>query len=120
MTFSISLPSIFNRTIGLNVLEVLYDALLSLEIMIDIDTLKCKGQCPKLIHALVIFKTLSRHTKFFIISLRCFQDSLSGPGVKLLLYLLIADKNSSLEKENYQDITLSGISSRIEVSTCQY
>ena len=114
------MPSIFNRIIGLNILEVLYDALLGLGIMIDMDTLKCKGQCPKLIYALVIFKILSRHTKFFIISLRCPQDSLSGPEVKLLLYLLIADKNSSLEKENHQDITLSEISSRIEVSTCQY
>jgi len=92
------LPSIFNRTIGLNVLGISYDALLSLEMMINIDTLKYKGQCSKLIYALTIFKTLSRYAKIFMISLRCFQDSLSGPEVKLLLYLLMANKNSSLEK----------------------
>jgi len=119
MTFSISLLSVFNRTIGLNILEVSYNILLDLGIIIDIDTLKCKGQYSKLIYALAIFKTLSRHAKFLMISLRCFQDNLLSLGVKLLLHLLIANKNSSSEKGGYWDTTLLGISSRIEVSICQ-
>ena len=116
MTFSISLSSVFNRTIGLNISEVLYNALLDLGIIIDINTLKCKGQCSKLIHALAIFKILSRHAKFLMISLRYFQDNLLGLGVKLLLYLLIANKNSSSKKRGYRDTTLLGISSRMKLS----
>jgi len=83
---------------GQNILGMLYDVLLDLEIIIDVDTLKCKGQCPKSIQALVIFKTLSRHAEFFRISFRCLYDNLSGLGVELLLHLLIADTNFSLEK----------------------
>jgi len=94
---------------GLNVLEVLYDTLLGLGMIIDMNTLKCKGQCPKSIHILVIFKTLLRHSEFFMISLRYLQDNLSGLEVELLLHLLIANKNSSLEKEGYQDTALLGI-----------
>jgi len=103
---------------GLNILGVLYNILLDLGMIIDMDTLKYEGQYSKSIYTLAIFKTLSRHAKFFMISLRCLQNNLLGPGVELLLYLLIADKNSSLEKKGHQDTTLSGISSRMEVSTC--
>jgi len=37
--------------IGLNILEELYEALLSLGMMIELDILKCDGQHPKLIYA---------------------------------------------------------------------
>ena len=114
----VTTPSIFNRTIGLNVLEVLYNALLGLGMIIDIDTLKCKSQYPKSIYVLVIFKILLRYAEFFIISLKYLQDNLLDPGVKLLLHLLIADKNSFLEKGGHQNMTLSEISLRIKVSTC--
>jgi len=77
----------FKRTIGLNVLEMLCDALLGLEIMMDVDVLKYISQCPKSIYTLAIFMMLLRHNKFFIIFLRCLQDSLSGLGVKSLLHL---------------------------------
>ena len=83
---------------GLNVLGVSYDVLLGLGMIIDIDTLKCEDQCPKSIQVLAIFKTLSRHAEFFRISFRCLHDNLSSPRVELLLYLLIADMNSSLKK----------------------
>ena len=43
ITFSISLPSIFKRIMGLNILEVLYNALLGLGMIIDIDSLKWDG-----------------------------------------------------------------------------
>jgi len=77
----------FKRTIGLNVLEVLCDTLLGLEIMMDVDVLKYISQCPRSIYILAIFMMLLRHNKFFIIFLRCLQDSLSGLGVKSLLHL---------------------------------
>ena len=83
---------------GLNILGVLYDVLLGLGIIIDVDTLKCEDQCPKLIQALTIFRTLSRYAECFKISFRCLHDNLSSLEVKSLLYLLIADMNSSLEK----------------------
>jgi len=40
MTFSISLPSIFNRIINLNDLGILYNALLGFEITIVVEVLK--------------------------------------------------------------------------------
>jgi len=43
MTFSISLPIMLRRTIGLKALGESYDFLLDLE-MIDIEILKCKDQ----------------------------------------------------------------------------
>jgi len=95
---------------------VSYNTLLGLKMIIDIDTLECNSQCSKSIHVLAIFKILSRHAKFFMISLRYLQGNLSGPEVELLLYLLIANKNLSLEKGSHRDMTLSEISSRIEVS----
>jgi len=53
-----------------------------------------------------------------MISLRYLQDNLLDPEIELLLYLLIANKNFSLEKGGYQDVTLLGISSITEVSNC--
>jgi len=43
MTFSISLLSVFNSIIGLNIFEELYEALLGLGIMIEDDVLKFDG-----------------------------------------------------------------------------
>ena len=48
MTFSISLPSVLSKTIGLNDLGELYDCLLGLGITIVIDLLKWEGQYPRL------------------------------------------------------------------------
>jgi len=44
----------FRRMIGLDILEVLYEALLGLEMMIDIDVLKCNSQYPNLIYVLAM------------------------------------------------------------------
>ena len=54
MTFSMSLLSILNRTIGQTILSESYKVLLGLEIVIDINYLKYKDQYPKLIHMLAI------------------------------------------------------------------
>ena len=44
----------FNNTIGQKDLGESYNDLFGLEIIIDVDNLKCKGQCPRLIQALVM------------------------------------------------------------------
>ena len=103
---------------GLNILEASYNALLDLGMMMDIDSLKCDGQCPKLIHILARFMMLARHAKFLVITLRCLQDNLSGPEIKLLLHLLIDIKNSSFKKDSHLVVILFGISSNNEVLTC--
>jgi len=43
MTFSISFPSMFRRTIDWKVSGKLYNTLLGLGIIIEVDFLKCKG-----------------------------------------------------------------------------
>jgi len=92
-----SLPSIFNSIIILNVFGVLYEALLDLGVMIDINVLKCNSQCPKSIHVLAILIKLLRQDLSLTMTLRSLQDSLSG--VKALLHLLMEILNSSLEKD---------------------
>ena len=49
MTFLMSLPSIFNSTISLNILGKSYKALLGLEMITDDNILKYIGQWPKLV-----------------------------------------------------------------------
>jgi len=44
MTFSMSFPNMLSRTIDLKALGELYEFLLGLGMMMDVDTLKCKGQ----------------------------------------------------------------------------
>ena len=70
MTFSISLPIILRRTMGLNDLGESYDFLLGLGITIILEILKCDGQYPKLIQELAIWMKLSRHSLFSKIILR--------------------------------------------------
>ena len=103
---------------GLNFLEVLYNSLLGLGIMMDEDVLKYDGQYPKSIHTLAIFIMLLRHDKFLIISLRCLQDSPLGSEVKSLLHLQMDNKNSSFEKGNHSVGKLFEISSNNKTSIC--
>ncbi len=77
---------------------MLYDILLGLEIIIDIDILKCNSQYPNSKHALAILMNLLKQSISLIISLRYLQDNLSDLGVESLLYLSIAKRNSFLEK----------------------
>jgi len=97
---------------------MLYKALLGLGMIIEINILKCNGQYLKFIHMLAILMIFLRHNKLCIIALRCLQESLSSPGVKMLLHLLIAIKNSSSENDGYKVDVLFGIFFSISVLTC--
>ena len=55
-----SLPTMLRRTIGLNDLEELYDFLLGLGMTIMVDLLKCEGQYPNSIQALVMLIMILR------------------------------------------------------------
>ena len=85
ITFSINLPSVFNNTIGWKDLGELYDDLFGLEIIINVNNLKCEGQCPRLIQALVILTIEVKQISLLIIYLRIFYEILSGLGVNELL-----------------------------------
>ena len=106
--------------IGLNILGVSYEALLGLGMMIDMEILKCISQYLNLIHTLAMLISLLRHSKFLMISLRYLQNNLSDLGVESLLYLYIAENNSSFEKGSHSVRALFGISSNSDTSTCQY
>jgi len=76
-----------------------------------VDVLKCAGQWPRLMQVLVISMNLLRHVLFLIILLRCFQDSLSGLEVKVLLHFSIVLMSSSFEKGTHLKVSLLGNSS---------
>ena len=61
MTFSISFPSMLRRTIGCEVFGESCASLFSLEIIIDVDLLKCEGQKLRLIYELVILTKFVMH-----------------------------------------------------------
>ena len=103
----------FKRTIGQTILGKLYKALLDLGIIMDDDILKYNGQCPKLMYILAILIKLLRQKLSLTITLRCFQDTLSGPRVDKLLYLAIELLNSSTENSIQIIIGLVGILSKI-------
>ena len=67
MTFSINLLIVLSRTISLKVFRKLYNFLLGLGIMIDVETLKCDGQWPKSMYASAMLMNFLRHTAFLII-----------------------------------------------------
>ena len=67
----VATTSVFSSTIGLNIFEISYEVLLGLGIMIDLNVLKCDGQCPKLIHVLAIFIRLLRYELLLIVTLKC-------------------------------------------------
>jgi len=60
----------FQKIIGLKVFGELYTSLFGLEIMIDVDILKYKGQYPRLIYALVILIMFEIHLLLVIKILR--------------------------------------------------
>lgn len=62
----------FKSTIGQKNLGESYNDLLGLEIMINIDILKCKDQYPRFIQVLVMLIIESRHGSLLIIHLKCF------------------------------------------------
>ena len=74
----------FNRTIGLNILEELYKTLLDLEMIM-----------------LAILINFLRHEQSLMINLRCLHNNLSGSGNNELLHLRIVLLNFSLENNIY-------------------
>ena len=68
ITFSISLPRVFRRTIGQNVFGLSYDVLFGLGMMTVVDILKYSGQYPKLIQASAILMIFERHLLFLMMA----------------------------------------------------
>jgi len=100
---------VFNKTIGWNILEESYEALLGLGIIIDNNILKCGSQYSRLIHVLAMLTKFFKHISSLAIALRCFQDILSGSSVNKSLHLIIVLSNSSLKKSIQNITSLSGI-----------
>ena len=113
MNFSISLPKVLRKTIGLNAFGELYDILLGFNIIIVVEILKWEDQKPRLKHEFTILIKLYKHILFLRICLRWLQESLSGLGVEELLHLVIAIMNSSSENPFHWDTGKGNISSSI-------
>ena len=69
--------------------------------MMVVETLKCKGQCPNSMHALTMLINFLKHVMSLTYFLRCFHDNLSGSGIDKLFHLAIALVNFSSEKGLY-------------------
>jgi len=98
ITFLMSFPKVFRRTIGQNIFKESYNTLLGLRIMIEDDSLKWAGQYPNLIHILVLLIKLLKYFLFLTADFRYFHEIWSSLEVDKVLYFLIALLNSSLEK----------------------
>ena len=116
ITFSMSFPIVFKRTIGQNILG---ESLLDLGMMIEDNILKYGSQYPKLIHVLVMLTRLFRHMSSLTIALRYFQNNLSSSRVNRLLHLAIVLLNSLNEKGLQIIVSLVESSSNIFRLTCQ-
>ena len=64
ITFLNSLPIVLSRTIGQKVLEVLYDSLLGLGMMIVDETLKCDSQWSNSMHELAMLMNFLYYVAF--------------------------------------------------------
>ena len=64
--------------------------------------------------------SLLMHSLFLMIFLRCHQNNLSGPGVKELLYLLMALMISAFEKRGHLMTSLLEISFKRSESICWF
>ena len=77
----------FNNTIGWKNLGELYDNLFGLGMTIDVDDLKCKGQCSRLIQVLAMLTIEIKQTLSLIIYLRILHEILSSLRVDKVLQL---------------------------------
>jgi len=73
MTFSISFPKMFKRTIGQNNLGNSYDILFGFGMIINNKDLKYNGQYPRSIHALAILIIFFKQSISLTTALRCFH-----------------------------------------------
>ena len=97
ITFSISLPIVLSRTIGLKDLGVSYDFLFGLGMATIVDLLKCEGQYPNSIQVLAMQIILFKYLSSLRMILRWLHNNLSGPEVEALLQFAMAILNSSFE-----------------------
>jgi len=81
-----------------NILGVLYEALLSLEMIIEDNILKCDGQCSRLMHTFAILIKLLRHVLSLTMTLRYLRNNLFSSGVEVLLHFVIEFLNFSTKK----------------------
>lgn len=100
-----------SRTIGQKALGKLYNFLLGLEIMMDVETSKCDSQWSDLMHALVMSINFLKHVISLTHLLRCLHNNLSGSRVYELLHFIMALVNSSSENGLHFITCLLGISS---------
>ena len=105
MVFSISLPTVFNRTIGQKDLGKLYNSLLGFRMIIELAALKCEGQYPMSKHVLAICKIFFMQLSLEIINLRCLQEMWSGPGAEWDEHLAIASLSSCCEKGGHSMVS---------------
>ena len=99
-----------SRTIGQKALGKLYNFLLGLGIMMDVETLKCDSQWSNLMHALVMSIDFLKHVMSLTYLLRCLHNNLSGSRVYELLHFIMELVNSSSENGLYFITCLLGIS----------
>ena len=111
MTFSMSLPKVLRRTMGLNTFGESYNILLDFSITIVVEILKWEGQKPRLKHEFTILIMLCKYILSLRICLRWLQESLSGPGAEELLHLVIVIMNSSSENPFHWVVEKADISS---------
>ena len=78
--------------------------------IINVDNLKCDGQCPKLMQALAMLMAETKHSSMLMTLFKIFHEILSGPGTEESLHLLIAFLNSSFKKESYSTTSFEEIS----------
>ena len=90
-----------------------YNNFFGLEMIINVNNLKYKGQCPRLIQALAMLIIKVKQLLLLIIHFRIFHEILSSPGADELLYLLMAFLNSSFEKGFYMKTGFEEILSNI-------
>ena len=119
MTFLMSFPKVFKRTMGLNDLEVSYNVLLGFRIIMVIDVLKWVSQCPISRQAFAMLTMFFKHNLSLIICLRCLYPILSGPGVDELLHLSIVLVNSFSEKGYHEEVVNASILIRMSLSMQQ-
>ena len=117
MTFSISLPAVLRKVIGLKALGESYDFLLSLGITTIVDLLKCESQYPTSIQALMMLIITLRQSLSLKIVFKWLHNNLLGPGANESLQLTSASLSSSFKKVGQDKMGLSVISLKISILT---
>jgi len=100
VTFLINLLTILRRTIGQKILGVLYNDLISLGMIIDIDFLKWVSQTLRLMQKLAMLTKFVVYLLSLINTFTWLHEIWLESKVNKLLHLLIILVNSALEKRD--------------------